>query len=395
MGAHSSKIKNHDRYSKITSDLTSDLTFYRDSCQREPFLQSFDSSIKQSTSRVINSLSSDVGDRSLSLDSLRELTDCILKPYQEVVKLILECKNDILKNNYLLDFVKDYFDNSGLTLDVCNALQKCLNRARDSQLTIQHAIDQFEQEQKDFPRRENNFFIFNGKRKMYESTLQELKNFTTAGNPFTADSPQKQECSLTLRENEMLKSVYESQSSMLEKLAAKKSKLDKKLKKIKAWRTVSNVIFVVTFTSVLICSVLATAIAAPPVVTALAAAAALPMGTMGEWMNSLWKKYENDLKGQSEVMTSLERWTCIGKCDLDHVRVLVDRSKIEIESLLHNADFAVKKETAVILAMDEMKKKLDGFMKSIDDLSKHTEDCSRDIMEGRMKILDTIFKHHK
>ncbi|XP_028053129.1 UPF0496 protein At4g34320-like, partial [Camellia sinensis] len=127
---------------------------------------------------------------------------------------------------------------------------------------------------------------------------------------------------------------------MLQQLQLKKKKLDKKLKSLKLWRKVSSVIFAVAFAAVLICSVVATAVAAPPVVTALAAAAAVPLGTMGKWFDSLWNKYENEVKGEREIISSMQIGTYIAIKDFDSIRVLVGRLEIEMESLLQNADFA-------------------------------------------------------
>ena len=65
---------------------------------------------------------------------------------QEVVKVILECKKDIWKNQELFELVEEYFENSLQTLDFCTALEKCLKRARDSQLFVLVALQQFEEE---------------------------------------------------------------------------------------------------------------------------------------------------------------------------------------------------------------------------------------------------------
>ncbi|KAG6513574.1 hypothetical protein ZIOFF_023906 [Zingiber officinale] len=54
---------------------------------------------------------------------------------------------------------------------------------------------------------------------------------------------------------------------MLDKMQMRKNKLDKKLKSIKAWRKVSSIIFAATLTTFLIYSIIAAAIAAPPVAT--------------------------------------------------------------------------------------------------------------------------------
>uniref|UniRef100_A0A5B7AL64 Uncharacterized protein n=1 Tax=Davidia involucrata TaxID=16924 RepID=A0A5B7AL64_DAVIN len=354
--------------------VTPDLSSYEAACRLDPDLQSFDSTLQERTSRVINTLAVGVEVRSLSLDSLREVTGCLLEMNQEVVKVILECKKDIWKNKEMFQLVEDYFENSLHTLDFCTALEKCLKRARDSQLIIHVALQQFEEEQREGIDGEI-------EKKYYSRTLQELKNFKAAGDPFS------EEFFL------LFHSVYKQQVSMLEKLQILKSKLDKKLKSVKAWRRVSNTIFAAAFASVLICSVVAAAITAPPVVTALAAAASLPLGSMGKWFNSLWKSYENELKGQREIMSLVQIGTYIAIKELDSIRVLVHRLEIEIESLLQNADFALKEEEAVMLAMDEIKKKLSGFMQTIEDLSEHTDKCSRHIRRARTVILQRIIKH--
>ena len=180
---------------------------------------------------------------------------------------------------------------------------------------------------------------------------------------------------------------------MWEKLLLRKRKLDKKLKSMKTGRRVANVIFVSAFVSVLIFSVVAAAIAAPPVVTALAAAMAVPVGSVGKWCKSLWKRYENALKGQREVITSMQVGTHITMKDLENISALVNKLEIMIESLLQNADFALSEDEAVKLAMDEIKKKLEVFMDTIENLSEHADKCSRDIRRARTVILQRIIRH--
>ncbi|KAJ0039893.1 hypothetical protein Pint_26998 [Pistacia integerrima] len=60
----------------------------------------------------------------------------------------------------------------------------------------------------------------------YVKTLEELKKFKEAGNPFTEEF-------FTL-----FQLVYKQQLSMLQKLQRRKRKLDKKLKSMKTWRMV-------------------------------------------------------------------------------------------------------------------------------------------------------------
>ncbi|XP_057803485.1 UPF0496 protein At4g34320-like, partial [Salvia miltiorrhiza] len=146
---------------------------------------------------------------------------------KEVVKVILDYKKDIWKNQELFDLVEDYFDNSLKTLDFCAALEKCLKRARDCQLFILLELNQFEEEHQAGEIR-------------YSKMLEELRNFKDAGDPFTDEFFQ------------MFQSVYQQQMHMLEKLQSKKYKLDKKkLKSMHSWGKLSSIIFAATFVAVL------------------------------------------------------------------------------------------------------------------------------------------------
>ncbi|CAM8935373.1 hypothetical protein QQ045_014887 [Rhodiola kirilowii] len=350
--------------SKTSSSIA--IASYEAACKMDSELQKFDSTLQARTSHVISSLAVGVEVRSLSFDSLREVTECLLEMNQEVVKVILECKKDIWKNQELFELVEEYFENSLQTLDFCAALEKCLKRARDSELLIMVALQQFEEE---CELGKNN----------YPRTLEELKAFKAAGNPFTEEFLQ------------IFQSVYKQQISMLEKLQQRKNKLDKKLKYISSWRKVSNVIFVATFASVLICSVVAAAIAAPPVAAALAAAAAIPLGSMGKWVNSLWKNFENTLKGQKEIISSMQVGTYIAIKDLENIRVLIDRLELDIESLMSGAEIALE-DDAVKIAITEIKKKLASFMKNVEDLGLQADMCSRDIRRARTVVLQRIIK---
>ncbi|KAL6213536.1 hypothetical protein ACLB2K_012983 [Fragaria x ananassa] len=372
MGSHMSKKSNTETSSSAinltTFQYTTDqLSSYEAACKVDADMQSFDTNLQNRTNQVISTLAAGVEVRALSFDSLKEVTECLLEMNQEVVKVILECKKDIWKNQELFELVEEYFENSLQTLDFCTALEKCLKRARDSQLLILVALQQFEEETE-----------VGGSR--YTRTLAELKNFKAAGDPFTEEFFQ------------MFQTVYRQQLLMLEKLHLRKNKLDKKLKYINAWRKVSSIIFVATFAAVLICSVVAAAMAAPPVAAALAAATSIPIGSMGKWIDSLWKNYESAMKGQKEVISSMQVGTYVAIKDLDSIRVMIDRLEIEIQSLMDNASFAIEQE-AVRIAIEEIKKKLGVFMKNVEELGSQADICSRDIRRARTVVLQRIIKH--
>ncbi|KAL3624126.1 hypothetical protein CASFOL_032942 [Castilleja foliolosa] len=360
--------------SHSAASLTSaDLSSYEAACRSDPDLRTFDSTLQARTSRAINSIAVGVDVRSLSLDSLSQVTECLLEMNQEVVKIILQNKKDIWKNKELSDLVDDYFQNSLLTLDFCTALDSCLTRAGHIESIINVALRKFQEEH-----------IAVGEQnsvKNYSNTLEELRSFKSAGDPFTEDFFR------------VFDSVHSHQLLMLQRLQARKRKLDKKLKKLKVWRKVSNVIFVVAFASVLICSVVAAAVTAPPVVTALAAAAAVPLGSMGRWLNSIWKNCEKDLRGQREIISAMQIGNLVVIEDLNSIRLLVDKFRIEIEGLLGNADFAMRGEEAVVIAVEEIKKKVSGFVKMIHDLSEHANKCTQETRMARTLILRKIINY--
>ncbi|CAO2828315.1 unnamed protein product [Amaranthus hypochondriacus] len=374
MGAKSSKIPSNDANPPVNDENTNtqmnnnELNSYLQACQLDPDVQVFDSQLHERTTHIINSLTN-VGDEgfevhSLSLDSLRQVAGCLIDMNQEVVRVILECKKDIWNNQDLFALVQDYFEYSVQTLDFFTALDKCLKRVRDRQIIIQVALHQFE----------DNFGNS-------ENFLQELRKFKEAGDPFTEEF------------FSIFKSVYKQQVQMFEKLQLRKHKLDKKLKSLNIYRKVSNIIFAATFVAVIICSVVAAAISAPPLVTALAAAASAPMGGIGRWMNSLWKKYEKEFKIQRELINSMQVGTYIVIKDLDSIRVLVDKLEIQVESMLANAEIALTQEAEVTKVIEAIKVKQTEFLEAIEELGEHGNKYSRDIRRARTVILQRIIKH--
>ncbi|MQL70218.1 hypothetical protein Taro_002508 [Colocasia esculenta] len=363
------------------------LSSYEAACRLDPELRSFDATLQVRTSRAISTLATGVEVQSLSFDSLREVTACLLDMNQEVVKVILDCKKDVWKSPQLFDLVEEYFDNSLHTLDFCAALERCLHAAQDSQLIVHVALQRFAEEDDDddgdehataeAPSDSSKAHVHK-----YARTLEELRSFRARGDPFTEDFFQ------------VLQSVHRHQLSMLEKLQRRKLKLDRKLRSAKAWRKVSSIIFAAAFASVLICSVVAAAVAAPPVAAALAAATSIPLGSMGKWFDSLWKDYQDALTGHRELISTMQVGAFVVIKDLDNIRVLVEQLETQMSSLLQAADFAMRDdEQAVRVAVEEIRRKLGAFMRSIEELGEQSDMCSRDIRRARTVVLQKIIKH--
>ncbi|WOK98486.1 UPF0496 protein [Canna indica] len=161
----------------------------------------------------------------------------------------------------------------------------------------------------------------------------------------------------------------------MEKLLQRKKKLDGKLKKVKAWRKVSSVIFVAALAAVIICSV-------------VAVVAVVPVGLTGKWIDSLVRKHQVTLEGERELVTSMEFGTPVALGDLENIEVMVDKLGDHLDSLLGDAEFAMSKgEAGVELVVEEISRRMEVLMRSIEDLGKQVAGCSRDIRKARTLVL--------
>ncbi|XAR72837.1 hypothetical protein NMG60_11019611 [Bertholletia excelsa] len=316
--------------------------------------------------KQVRSIMGEFEGRALSLDSLTKVTGCLSEMIEEAVKLILECKEDIRNYPDLSGLVDEYFDTSLKTLEFFIALEKCLGRAHRSQLRIQMVLQHFEEEDGVIGTR-------------YERTLEELKELEAAGDPFTEE--------LTI----IFQSVSRQQKEMLEKVKLWRKKLGKKIKQSHAWRKVSDVVFAITYAAVLICSIVAAALAAPPVAHALAAARSISFGSMGAWIDDKLKKYENNMKAQDKVHNEVESITRVTIIELENIRVLIKRLKIQIEGLLDAADSAINKE-AMKIGIGEIKEKQGVFNKKVADLGAQVDSCIQHISEARTLVVQSIVR---
>ncbi|KAJ0591278.1 hypothetical protein HanIR_Chr04g0206591 [Helianthus annuus] len=67
---------------------------------------------------------------------------------------------------------------------------------------------------------------------------------------------------------------------------------------------------------------------------------------------------------------------------------------MDIEELMRNADHAIEGDEMVKVAIDEIKTKLNSFMKNVDDLGMQADNCSRDVRRARTVVLQRIIKPH-
>lgn len=303
-----------------------------------------------------------------------EVYEFMLDLNRDVVKEIIESREDVRNSKDLTSLVDVYFKNTSKTLDFCNTVQNCVKVAENSQLIIRYAVKQFEAESVDDT---------DNKKNKYAKTLEELNKFKAVGDPFDG---------VFLTQYE---SVYEEQVLLLEELDKLKSKLDKKQRNLKTWRRLSNVVFITAYVSVLLLSVAAAALSAPIVLAAVIAGLTSPVEAVGKWCNEMWKKYEEAAKRQRGLVSVLGTGARVNKIVTDSIKLEVDDLRVKISSILRTIDFAVERgggedELATRLAMQEIKKKVEELTEKIKEVGQHTDTFSKFISSERRFVLQHI-----
>ncbi|CAH8332723.1 unnamed protein product [Eruca vesicaria subsp. sativa] len=348
------------------------LKYYTSACQQDSDLKTFDTSLHQRTASLMKLLTDQAAKsgQSISQVSLMDVYEFLLDLNRDVVKEIVESREDVRKNKDLTSLVDVYFKNTSKTLDFCNTVQNCVKRAEESRLIIRYAVEKFEAES-----------VNTKKKKKYAKTMEELNKFKAKGDPFDGEF-------LT-----QYKSFYEEQVLLLEELSKLKAKLDKKQRNVKIWRRLSNVVFITAFVSVLLLSVAAAALSAPLVLAAVAAGLSKPIEVVGEWCNEMWKKYEKAVKRQRDLVSTVETGARVNNIVTDNIRMEVDNLRIKLKFIMESVEFAVEREedeVATRLAMQEIEKKVDGLTEKIKEVGQHADKFSEVISSGRRLVLNHI-----
>ncbi|KAH1113421.1 hypothetical protein J1N35_006799 [Gossypium stocksii] len=191
--------------------------------------------------------------------TLQDLDDSLIDPFI----------NSLAVGSDLNSLAKESFDNIKRTSEFCTAIEDCLIRTRNNHEINQLAVKCFDEEV--------GLEVGTDEKKVVK-TLVELKRFKAAEKPFF-------EKLLVLKG-----AICGQEESMLGKLRAQKERLDKKLKSLETWRMVLNALFVAAFGSVLVFSVMASALTA----------AIIPAW---KWCDGCWKRNEEKVKKQKKLTT--------------------------------------------------------------------------------------------
>ncbi|KAL8237239.1 hypothetical protein R6Q59_018320 [Mikania micrantha] len=108
------------------------------------------------------------------------------------------------------------------------------------------------------------------------------------------------------------------------------------------------------------------------------------------WVYSLLKNHKNGTKMRKEVISFMQRGSLIAMSDLDKIKILVERLEISIESLMMNADFAIRTEDAVRIVMDDIQRKLESFSGHVNQLGETANLCIVNIQKARSVLFQRI-----
>ncbi|KAH0467709.1 hypothetical protein IEQ34_002742 [Dendrobium chrysotoxum] len=295
----------------------------------------------------------------LRIDSLKQLTACLLEKNKEVVRVILDCKEEIRKNPELLVLVQDYFDKGLHTLDFCNALHKCFENAQNSQLLLQHALLHLEEVEPALK---------------YEKFEGELNRFKESVDLFTKEFL----CIFQL--------VHQHQISKLEPLLVKKKRLDKKLKLVKTSRKLFSIIFALASAVLLIFSVVSVTVGAPPIPQAILAVCS----AMRALFHFMWNNCREAIEQEKMIISALKDGTCASINEMDEFRAMMNTLEDQTSYLVEKAELNFSDEEAVRSVMEEIGKKMELFMKNIEALVAQADQCRQDIERPRTVLYDPI-----
>ncbi|CAL9248297.1 unnamed protein product [Arabidopsis halleri] len=353
----------------LMSKCSEQMSAYKSACEEDPKLKSFDASLQQRTNKMIESLTVDTKNGSVSPHDVHmKVSEHLVEVTQGVAKFITEVEGDVWENEALKYLVLAYFENTAKTLDIFNNIANCVEKAEMGQLLIQQAVHEFEKEsaEKDV----------GGKKKKYEKTLEGLKNFKANGDPFDGQ--------VLTNQFELIK---KQQESLLEEVTETRKKILEELTNLEKANVITNVVFGAVFAVVAVASI-AVLVIVPGAIAAFGALAPplLALGwtvvhtTLGSKMDALKKRLEG-------------RWAIEESQEIETVSMLVDGLQDRIQNMLTLVDNAIDNEgdeEDTKLVLIQISEKVEKLIKKIKEVGESVEDHSKLIAEARLHVLQKI-----
>ncbi|KAL6213541.1 hypothetical protein ACLB2K_012988 [Fragaria x ananassa] len=196
-----------------------------------------------------------------------------------------------------------------------------------------------------------------------------------------------------------VKSLRDQHLDMLNKLKERNLKFDKKQELARTLKKVVNVVFIGTLSALFVCTIMAAAMAFPPVASALTAHpciagvfaggavvhACSPVFKEGRhWLLNLIQDYTSTLETQKGLIKSMEAGTREAIKELDELDDIVSRVHKVIANDEGRVDLGIEDPEVIIMG------KLADFDQEIKELDKRRKEC----LEITKKARDQVWKEY-
>ncbi|KAH7373092.1 hypothetical protein KP509_17G036700 [Ceratopteris richardii] len=327
----------------------------------------FNTKLRKRTAQVFNSVCKGAEEEGFCFDTLKEATEGLMDVDDYVMELILQFNEDIWKNKELFMLVQEFFANSLATLEFCAATESSINSAKENLTLLTSAMKLLPED---------------GDPSEIQSRriMNVLTYFRTAESPFGE---------MFFRKLENLLAVHRS---MLAKLREEKKKLDKKLKHVEMWRKVSAVLLGAAAVAVVICGIIAAVITTPIIAGGFAAAAAIPTGSVGPWLKSMWNSYRDEYHNQRKVVQEAAKGTFIAIKDMENIKILATSLDTKLKDVLSAAEISEGSPDVGTLrfVVEDIMAKSFKFEEELNKLQKYVDDVGHRIRNARNAVLDKM-----
>ncbi|XP_072959094.1 UPF0496 protein At2g18630-like [Typha angustifolia] len=310
------------------------------------------------------------------LSTAKELPTCGETPLR--FASAIEFKQVVSENPTTLSFVVNYIKHLITIFNSIATLKQCLDEAAQCQVTMSGAMQCYDMEKNNNNNNNNNN---KNRKKKYRKILAKLKEQSKTARSLLADINTAE-----------LQALCSQQRSLVKALHERKHEIKKKLKITKKWRKVWNVAYTIAFMLFLTGSVVFAALTAPPAVIAAATASATAMKAIEPFFNTLWDEREGDLESEKEVIKAMRRGGSTER-ELESIRMLVDKVRINIVSLTEVMEFAVGEKNDVgskLGVMEMMTKHIEETKEGMEELQKRVDCYDSEFLKEATEFLKII-----
>lgn len=325
----------------------------------------FGSELMTSAQGIINKI---VAEGGVSIDTFFTVFTYMFKLSETIANtVVLECRGQLSMQNDKIyhEFAMDYIEHSNKMQHFCFEMETFLSSARDRHSYIEHTTRPWINMESDVEQEDV--------MKIYEV----LKNLKA--------SDVYEQCAGNLLEKVQI--LMEQQQQMLSSLKQHIQTLDEQKQTTGRWKKVTSTVLM-AITGALLIGVIVVLCVGNPTAAASLVACTVGVGASSFGVLDAFNAYEETLLVQKNAINSINDKTMIVIMDLQDIELLINKIVREIDSLVFNVGFAAKGNVG--FGMKDIKRKLDNFLKKIEDLEAKTAESSSRIMREREEFRTTL-----